>query len=348
VRAVIVACLLGALATGCKSKGPAMSDVSARSAAPSAPPTTTPTTTVSAAPTKAPRAPTPAVRQERLEADVRFVAKPRPPGSTHHAKVRERCAEVLKENGFEVVRQSFVGGENVVGIRPGKRDERVILSAHYDHIPGCSGADDNATGVAVVWEAARVLGTSSFERTLVLACWDDEEAGLNGSAAYATRAKKQNEEIALMISLDGVGYTNDRPGSQGMPAGFDRLFPSMGKRLRELEFRGNFIAVIADSAGAHGLAAIQQQADAAKLPVLGDALGVIQRLALLDAARSDHASFWLQGYPALLVTDTANFRSPYYHCQSGDDAVSTLDFDFTTRVGRTLIGAVADLLSEDS
>lgn len=285
-----------------------------------------------------------AVEGSRLEADIRFIAKPRPPGSEQHRAVRQRCAERLKEAGFTVSRQPFDGGENVIGTKPGKTARQVILSAHYDHIPYCSGADDNATGVAIVWEAARVLGAGSFESTLVLACWDGEEAGLHGSAAYARRARQQKDDIAVVISLDGVGFTNERPGSQRTPPGFDRMFPVMGKRLSELDHRANFVAVIGDSSAALGVAAIERAADEIALPVLGDALGVIQRLALLDAARSDHASFWLQGFPAILVTDTANFRSPYYHCGRGDDSVETLDLAFTARVGRAIVGGTADLL----
>lgn len=290
-----------------------------------------------------------AVERSRLEADIRFIAKPRPPGSPHHAAVRERCAERLKAAGFDVFRQPFAGGENIVGTKAGPSSKRFILSAHYDHIAHCSGADDNATGVAIVWEAARVLGKGNFKHTLVLACWDDEESGLYGSAAYAARCKQQKEDIALMVSLDGVGFTNDTPGSQSMPPGFDRMFPAMNKRLEELEHRGNFIAAIGDTSAAPGLRLVQRYAEHAKLPVLGDALGVLKRLALLDAARSDHASFWLHRFPAMLVTDTANFRSPYYHCQRGDDAVETLDLAFTTRVAQTMVGAMADMLeSNDS
>lgn len=284
------------------------------------------------------------VERARIEADIRFIAKPRPPGSEHHRAVREACAERLQRAGFTVSRQAFAGGENVIGVKPGKSARQVILSAHYDHIPYCSGADDNATGVAIVWEAARVLGAHSFENTLVLACWDGEEAGLHGSAAYATRARQQKDDVAVVISLDGVGFTNEEPGSQRTPPGFDRLFPVMGKRLRELEHRANFVAVIGDSSAAFGVAAVERYADQIALPVLGDALGVLQRLALLDAARSDHASFWLQGFPAILVTDTANFRSPYYHCRGGDDAVATLNMPFTVQVGRAIVGTTADLL----
>ncbi len=341
-RLVLIAALsaLGSTVVGCSTgsgAAPTPAEPAATTQAPARAPSSAP---ASAEPPRF----VAAVDREQLEADITFVAKPRPPGSDHHRVVREACAERLKAHGFEVTRQPFATGENVIGVRPGKSERQVILSAHYDSVASCSGADDNATGVAVVWEAARLLGKGSFPLTLVLACWDDEEAGLRGSAAYASRARSDGDDIALAISLDGVGYANHAEGSQKTPPGFERMFPVMGKQLAANGHRANFIAAIADTAAEPGLTAFAAQASSVGLPLLGDALGVLQRLALLDAARSDHASFWLKGYPAMLVTDTANFRSPYYHCRLGDDAVATLDMAFTAKVARVVVGATADLL----
>jgi Zn-dependent M28 family amino/carboxypeptidase len=276
---------------------------------------------------------------------VRFIAKPRAPGSAHHAAVGKYCEEQLKKSGYQVSRQAFTSGENILAEKAGKAARTVVLSAHYDHIPYCDGADDNATGVAVVLEAARVLAPLSFDNRLVLACWDDEEAGLNGSAAYASRALERSEDIALAIALDGVGFTNSAPNSQTVPPGFDRLFPEMKARLDALGGRATFAAVLGDTAAAAGIAALERHAAAAKLPLISAALGTLQRLALLDAARSDHASFWLQGFPALLISDTANFRNPRYHCGEGQDDVQSLDFAFTTAIAQTVAGAVAQLLA---
>jgi hypothetical protein len=295
-----------------------------------------------------------AIDGKRLEADVRFVAKPRPPGSEHHRAVAKLCEERFRAAGLTVSRQRFASGENVIGEKKGSAEKKsdaartIVLSAHYDHIPMCSGADDNATGVAVVLEAARVLGAERFPSRLVLACWDDEEAGLNGSMAYAVAARERKDPIALAIALDGVGFTNSAPGSQTVPPGFAGLFPEMTQRLAALNHRAVFAAVIGDSAARPGVAAIERQAGPAKLEVISATLGTLQRLALLDAARSDHASFWLQGYPALLVTDTANFRNPRYHCGSGDDNADSLDYAFVAGVARAVTGAVAELLERES
>ncbi len=131
------------------------------------------------------------VEQSRYEADLKFVAAPRPPGSAHHQAVRDLCAARFAEYGFTVEQHDYGTGSNVIGVLPGASDERVIVSAHYDSTDGsCPGADDNATGVAGVLETARVMATASLDRTLVVACWDEEEDGLIGSDAYAARAKQ--------------------------------------------------------------------------------------------------------------------------------------------------------------
>jgi hypothetical protein len=71
-------------------------------------------------------------------------------------------------------------------------------------------------------------------------------------------------------------------------------------------------------------------------------------LAYPDLLRSDHASFWAFAYPAAMLGDTAEYRNPYYHCDAGEDAVSTLDIDFATGVVRGVVAATAETLSDDA
>jgi Zn-dependent M28 family amino/carboxypeptidase len=261
--------------------------------------------------------------------------------------VQELIASRLKKHGFEVEHHSWQPiAKNVLGVRKGKSkaDEVVILSAHYDHVWGCQGADDNGSGVAVVLEAARVLGDMEPDRTLVLAFWDHEESGLHGSSAYVTRARQRKEDIRLMISLDGVGFIDARPGTQQMPDGIGLVVPDIVQELEERQHRADFIAVIGDDASDAAVRAFDDHGVERGLPVLGAALSAIGRLALLDAARSDHASFWLGGYPGILVTDTANFRNPRYHCGAGPDTPESLDYVFLARVALTTIDVVTGAL----
>jgi Zn-dependent M28 family amino/carboxypeptidase len=244
----------------------------------------------------------------------------------------------------------YATGINVVGVREGTTapEQRVVIGAHYDHIPGCAGADDNATGTAAVLELARVLAGGEFPRTLVVACWDEEERGLVGSRAWVGAAARRGDPIALYINFDSIGFTDHAPGSQQIPTGFDVLFGTETKRLAEQDNRADFIAVITDARSRRFADAFAAEADAIALPH-----AILQIPALLlfaplavDLRRSDHASFWDRDVPALMLTDTANFRSDAYHCRQRPDTVDTLDLPFTVQVVRAAAAAAAFALAD--
>lgn len=287
-------------------------------------------------------------RRARLEADVAKVAVVRPPGSPGHEAVKRHVVGELERAGFEPELSRFSaggGGQNVIATRAGTKhpDEIVVLSAHYDHIAGCAGADDNASGVAVILEAARAM-IKPGDRTLVIASWDREEDGLVGSSAWAVAARQRGARIALAISLDGVGYADHRDGSQTLPDGAAAVLPDVAKRLAANHARGDFVAALGDSGAAGSLAFFERAGAAIGQPAFGVELAGLSRLMLLDAARSDHASFWAVGYPAVLITDTANFRNPRYHCNGGPDDKGTLDYDMLARVASLVIATTEDAL----
>jgi Zn-dependent M28 family amino/carboxypeptidase len=274
--------------------------------------------------------------------DLNFIAQPRPPKSTHWQEVQDLCANRLATLGFQVERQQYASGVNVIGVRPGSSAtaERVLISAHYDHIAGCAGADDNASGLAGTLEAARVLASGSFSRTLVAACWDEEERGMLGSQAYVTRAQGVGESIELALVMDMIGFKSDAPNSQTMPTGFDLAFPAQVAKLKANQSRADFIVVVADEAAAtptqHMVAQpnITMSLDAAQI---GSSL-------YADLLRSDHASFWKAGYSALFVTDTGELRNSHYHCANGPDGVADLNTDFAVKTIQSVVGAAADAL----
>ncbi len=289
-----------------------------------------------------------AVEQKRLVDDVTFIAQERVPGSPHWQAVQDLCAARFAEYGFEVELHSYETGVNVIGRKAGgsKAAEDVIVSGHYDHIPDCPGAADNAAGTAATLEIARILGERSFERSLVVACWDEEERGLVGSRAYATRANERGERIHIVYSLDGMGFTSDEPGSQTIPDGFDLLFPDEVAKLGARQNRGDFVAIIADKFAEEAAAQIRTHADQLGLEnaVLMVAAGLKNQALLSDLRRSDHASFWTFDVPAIQLADTSNFRNPNYHCLSGVDDVSTIDFDFVTNITKATLGSAAEML----
>lgn len=287
------------------------------------------------------------VEESRYEEDLRFIAAERPPGSPHHQAVQDLCADRFAEYGFTVERHMYGTGTNVIGVLAGASAQQVLVSAHYDHIPGCAGADDNATGVAAVLETARVLSTASFERTLVVACWDEEEDGLIGADAYAERAAANGDDIAGVVVYEMLGYRVDEPNTQELPFGFDAVFPEATGEVIANDYRGDFIAVIGDVSIQSGLDLLEsysQQLEVNAIP-LSVAAALKNDAAFRDLQRSDHAPFWRREIPALFITDTSEFRYASYHCRDGtSDIVDNLDHGFTAGVIQMTSAAVADML----
>jgi Zn-dependent M28 family amino/carboxypeptidase len=284
---------------------------------------------------------------QRYQEDLSFIAKPRVPKSAHWQAVQDLCAERLASLGFSVERQTFAEGVNVVGTRPGRNpSDKVLISAHYDHVAGCDGADDNASGVAGLLETARVLSSSEFETTLVVACWDAEEKGMLGSKAYATQSKATVEHLLGAVVFDMIGFKNDAPDSQTMPFGFDIAFPAQTEKLRKNQGRANFIAVVADERSREMAARFEEHASDQSLVEIVVPLTKEQIASPLysELLRSDQSSFWLNDFPAIMVSDTGELRDSHYHCEGGPDAVEDLDRDFAVKVIRSVVGTVADAL----
>lgn len=284
----------------------------------------------------------------RYQTDLELVAMERVPESAHWQVVQDLCADRLTSLGFTVERQAYATGVNVIGVRLGASEptRRVLVGAHYDHIPGCQGADDNATGVAGTLEVARVLSMASYPHTLVVACWDEEERGLIGSEAYAARAEAAGETIDAYFNFEMIGFVSEEPNSQTMPAGFDSLFRDAARELEANQSRGDFIAVIGDPDADPHVASLERFADRIGLPFIPIVVpaGLLSSPLVGDLRRSDHASFWDRGYPAMMITDTSEFRYANYHCFDGEDVVANLDRDFSAQVVRMTVGAAAEAL----
>jgi hypothetical protein len=288
------------------------------------------------------------VETARYDADLRTIAMEREPASAHWQIVQDLCADRFEAAGFTVERHDYGTGVNVIGVRMGTTApaERVLVGAHYDHIEGCAGADDNASGTAGVLEAARVLSMATYPRTLVVACWDEEERGLIGSRAYAERARGASETIVDYFNLEMIGYKTDEPDTQTVPAGFELLFPDAIAELRANQNRGDFVAVIGDPMSMDTIDAMERHADRIGLPFIGVDVpeSLLSSPLAGDIRRSDHAGFWDEMYPAMLITDTSEFRYAQYHCMDGADVPENLDADFGSAIVRITVGAAAESL----
>ncbi|KAF3981855.1 MAG: M20/M25/M40 family metallo-hydrolase [Methylococcales symbiont of Hymedesmia sp. n. MRB-2018] len=281
--------------------------------------------------------------------DVRYISEmSRVSGSTHHKKIQNMCAERFKDLGFEVEYHNYGTGTNIIGTLAGKGTgtEKVVVSAHYDTVPRCNGADDNASGVAAVLETARLLVTKKHEGTLVLACWDEEERGLIGSQAYVDREKSKATDIKLSVVYEMIGYSNIQPNSQRIPVGFEQLYPQQVKRILSNQNRGDFIALIYDDKAANMLSTVDFSVQQQNLSVLKFEVSSQLKSSVLavDLRRSDHSAFWDADYPAIMVTDTANFRNQHYHCLHGEDNSSDIDAKFAIKAINTLTKIIAQNL----
>jgi Zn-dependent M28 family amino/carboxypeptidase len=195
----------------------------------------------------------------------------------------------------------------------------LLIGAHYDTVPGTVGADDNASGLAVLLELARLLTGRPARRPVLLMAFDLEEYGLQGSRVCAEALVHSRQSLALMLSLEMLGYCDRTPGAQHYPAGLRAFYPD----------RGDFIGLIGNWRAILAMLRLQRSLRQAGTPCHW--LPMVAGGAPLSATRrSDHAPFWDAGYNAILVTDTADLRNPHYHRAS--DRIETLDLDFLTDV----------------
>ena len=288
------------------------------------------------------------VERARYVTDITALEGPRDPGSEGWQAAQDLCEARFTEQGYTIERHDYGIGINIIGVLPGDdlADERVLVSAHYDGIADCPDADDNASGVAGILETSRVLATGSYRRTLVVACWDQEELGLIGSRAYAARADEDGENILVHFVYEMIGYYSDVPDSQTIPSGLDMLFPAETAALEANENRGDFLAAIGDDLARTSLQAMAYYGSGVDLSVVVLEVPSILKNSplLLDLQRSDHAGFWRVDIPAMMLTDTSEFRNARYHCGDGDDTVDSLDHDFATKIVQATVGAAAAAL----
>jgi hypothetical protein len=271
-----------------------------------------------------------------LEASVRFLAEEVGERHRHTFKAQrgepaelERAGDWVEKQlgsaGLTLERQNYRGKDstetfcNIQAERRGN-PEIVVVGAHYDSIPPTPGADDNASGVAIMLELARRLQPSA--RTVRFVAFTNEEPYYfqteeMGSLVYARRCRERNENIVAMISLETLGYYKDEPGSQKYPFPLGLLYPSTG----------DFVGFVGNPSSrwlAHRC--IQTFRQQARFPSQGACLPE----QIPGVGWSDHWSFWQAGYPAVMVTDTAPFRNPHYHQTT--DLPDTLDFGRMARV----------------
>ena len=279
-----------------------------------------------------------------LRADLEFLVEDIGPRNAWRYKALKQTVDFLEREleaiGCRVERQTYaLRGQEFHNLEVEMRGSRapgriVLFGAHYDTVavPGCAGANDNGSGVVALLALVRALARTEPELTLRFVFFVNEEPPFfpgpeMGSRVYARRSRSRAEDIVAMFSLETIGYYSERPGSQRYPPLVRWFYPD----------RGNFLAFVGNLSSRslvnRAVAAFQR---GTSLPAEGAGLPGW----LPGISWSDHASFWKEGFPALMVTDTAPYRYPHYH--TAQDTLDKIDFDGLTRAVVGLVEVARD------
>lgn len=285
------------------------------------------------------------VAPEALEAHVKALAGEIGERNVFRPAALQAAADYIgsqwRGQGYQVVPHVYetrgMRCANLEIERKGKVHSHAILliGAHYDSVVGSPGANDNGSGVAAMLEISRLFAAVEPAMTVRFVAFVNEEPPFffwkdMGSLVYAEQAKVRGDDIRLMVSLETIGCYSDARGSQGYPALLRFFYPE----------RGNFIAFVSNFQSRR---ALNRVAAAFRAHSDFPAEHAAAFSWLPGVAWSDHYSFWRQGYRALMVTDTAFYRYPYYH--TAEDTPDKLDYprlaEVTEGLWRTFVSLAA-------
>jgi peptidase M28-like protein len=275
----------------------------------------------------------------RLETHVRALSESFVPRDDAHPENLDRCAAYIRRE-FEsaharVSEQPFSTGiktyRNVIANFGPETKEVIVVGAHYDTAGPLPGADDNASGVAGLLELARLLGNAQLPVRVELVAYTLEEPPFfrseqMGSAVHAKALKQNGAVVRVMFSLEMIGYFSDAPDSQRFPiSALSLIYPT----------KGNFISVIGDMGAGTLVRKIKRSmAEGTPLPVYS--INAPRFIPGVDF--SDHLNYWREGFPAVMITDTAFYRNANYHTIA--DTPEKLDYRRMSQVVEGVYAAV--------
>jgi Zn-dependent M28 family amino/carboxypeptidase len=282
----------------------------------------------------------PEIRQH-LEDHLRFLSVTLGDRSIHRPGNLQAAADYVFQNfaamGYALRRQTFTYlGQEVGNIIAGDENPGgyYILGAHYDTVAGTPGADDNASGVAVLLEVARLARDLAPPQPWAFIGFTCEEppaffTPYMGSRVYAKQARKHQARILGMLCLEMVGYYSQAPGSQSLP---------LPLRLMGYPTTGNFIGLVSDRRSRPLMLRLEAAIKGGGvLPAVTLAVPLGGHL-LPEVRLSDHANFWDAGYPAVMLTDTAFMRNLHYH--GPGDVMDRLDLNAMTELTLSLVNFI--------
>jgi len=263
------------------------------------------------------------IDQDYLADIVKRLSFPRVYGTSANAKAEELVANEITKIFGSCHRIGKT--RNVCFGWP--EETRILIGAHFDSVPNTPGADDNASAVAVMLAVAKALG---LRRDVMYVAFNGEEMNLAGSREFVKEMAGEMKLLEQVHVLEMVGYRDRRPDSQKNPLPMIQA-PTTGDFLAVVANKGNLVDQIVEAAGS------------ISVPVVGLAipeglpLNAIQQISP-HLLRSDHSPFWEKNIPAVMWTDTSEFRNPNYHQPT--DTPDTLDYEFMAEVAKLLVGVV--------
>ena len=237
---------------------------------------------------------------------------PHPTGSEACNEVRDYIYSELKSMNLSVRYDnwSFEGrsGKNIEGTLIGKSSPNriVIVCAHYDSVFISPGADDDGSGVSAVLTIAKVMSQHTFNSTVKFVLFSGEEQGRLGSHEYAKEAYENGEDIAGVITLDGIGYavsSEDGSKVKNLVCNESSWIADISHKINELY--GEYIGL-----------------DIIRLP---------------NEPISDHQSFLDYGYDASYFLEYT--LDPYYH--TSEDRIEYMNMSYLEKVSRLTMGTLA-------
>ena len=258
----------------------------------------------------------------------------------------DAAADYIRQNwnkqGYQVIQQAYsVNGVQCANLEccsegSTRKDMTILIGAHYDSVSGAPGADDNGSGVAALLVLSDLFSSMRPQTNLRFVAFVNEEPPFfmtrqQGSRIYAKAARQRGDNIGLAIVLEMLGYYCSEPGSQRYPPFFRYFYPD----------RGNFIAFVSNF---RSRSLMRQLVAAFRASTDFPCQHVATFAQVPGVGWSDHLSFWQQGYRALMITDTAFYRYPYYH--TAQDTPDKLDYERFAQVTNGLFRAVYRLSSE--
>ena len=275
------------------------------------------------------------ISEEYLKYVIKNIAIPRHYvyEKANNDKVRDWIVEEFEQLGLVTTFQGSY--DNIVATSKGFDDSLpiTIIGGHYDSVPKSLGADDNASAIAGVLATAKVLQEKEVKSNVMFVAFNREEDGLLGSEEFvASLSEEIKKKIIVVHILEMIGFCSHEPKSQFVPEGLPIKVSSVG----------DFIAIIANKSSNQFIKPImrlsEQEID--NLPVTGLKVFLGVEKFFPHLSRSDHAPFWKSGLPALMWTDTSEFRNPNYHKAS--DTPESLDYAFMRKVIELLVFSVLE------